>query len=67
MTERHETTGGAQHYASEVPWSQAPLPIWPFRSADELRAYVADIVREVLEEDARAIREGKAFQPVKTE
>lgn len=41
-----------------------PLTLWPFRTPEELRAYVAGVVREVLEQDAREISEHQAFQPV---
>lgn len=37
----------------------------PFNNVDELREFVKAIVRETLEEDARAIRERKEFHPVK--
>lgn len=40
--------------------------VWdPFMSKDELRAFIDERVRAVLEEDARAIRERKEFQPTK--
>lgn len=40
-----------------------PLTLWPFRTPEELRAYVAGVVREVLEEDARELATRKEFQP----
>lgn len=44
-----------------------PLTLWPFRTPEELRAYVAGVVRKMLEDDARELCENKAFQPVSME
>ena len=48
-----------------LPKNAQVYPNWrPFATEAELRAFVTKIVRDVLEEDARAIQEHKAFQPV---
>lgn len=58
---------GAQVYPQkqDQPGQQFNIMIMPFKDTQELREFVQAIVRETLEEDARAIRERKEFQPVK--
>ena len=67
-----------QHIPPPPPWyGQPQVPVmlttgasteqqvWPFNNVDELREFVKAVVRETLEEDARAIRERKEFQATK--
>lgn len=56
------------HYASDVPWSEPALTpeqvaAWPFKSEQELRAYVRKEVHQALDELANELRQRKAFQP----
>lgn len=55
---RTKTAEANQHYTPRT-------LLKPLDSVEDLRAFVQAIVRETLEEDARAIRERKEFQPVK--
>lgn len=60
---------GAQVHPNDKPEVVFPLSeksqitILPFMSLDQLRAFVDERVRKVLEEDARAIQQNPAFQP----
>ena len=51
----------------QIAESAQPPVYWPFKSEADLAAFVERIVRKVLEDDAREIRENKAFQPVQAQ